>query len=414
MGILLTIVVFFIIAFMSLYLLIILIASWIPDSKGEDIDKISSNNTLLNKKQIRVLVAIPAHNEEKNIEQTINSLLTVDKYYNESNILCIMEIVVIADACTDKTTIIARDLGVNVVERAKEQDNTMQQNAGKGQALDWFMHTHRSMLERNDYIIIVDADTVVEKNFMTCMVDFCTVKKVQVGQCFYDVLNIEKSWRNKMLSVALRALHHTRSKGRMIIGGSAGLKGNGMIFTSMLLQKYGWPAYSIAEDAEFSAKLALEDIPVAYISGTTVYGDMPTTAKNASEQRARWENGHWLMVRAWLPKFWRKWQSSPSLLVFDSIMNCIIPPITVFVVLQCLTILLCYIFMPQLFNLSLSLLLITSLYILSGLMQTKSSWRLYFALLFSPLYMLWKLWLYIVKIGRNTSVWKPSKREKSE
>ncbi|MFI3270517.1 MAG: glycosyltransferase family 2 protein [Pseudomonadota bacterium] len=352
-----------------------------------------------------IMILIPAHNEEKIIEKTIKSV--IDSKCLVDKEIYTTDIVVIGDNCTDGTVSIARSKGACVVKRTYQ--GALQ---GKGKTLDWFMHSYKDMVIASDYIAIIDADTIVAENFIETMINMFSCKNILVVQSFYDVLPPIEHWRTILLSVALRALHHTRASGRMFLGGTAGLKGNGMMFRSSILDTYGWPAHSIAEDAEFSAILACDDIVVSYVPETVVYGTMTHTYKDASEQRARWENGHWLMVKKWLPKFFISFFRKPSLLSFDGIMNCIIPPLSIFVGLQCVTIIVTYLLAPYLTIASCSFLLITTAYIFSSLVQTKAPLRLYLGLLCSPIYIVWKFWLYLTKIGRKTTVWQPSKREK--
>ena len=91
----------------------------------------------------KVSVIIPAYNEEKTIENVINTV-------KKSNL--VNEIIVVNNSSTDDTTKIANNLGVYVVEC---------QNKGKGYAMEeGIQHTH------NDIIVFLDADVIYQDDIV--------------------------------------------------------------------------------------------------------------------------------------------------------------------------------------------------------------------------------------------------------
>lgn len=94
--------------------------------------------------QPKVCVLIPAHNEAKSIQTTLAAI-----YASTTNV----QILVVADNCTDKTSDIARAEGATVIERFDLQ------NRGKGYALDFgFKYLSAN---RPDVVIVIDADCTV-------------------------------------------------------------------------------------------------------------------------------------------------------------------------------------------------------------------------------------------------------------
>lgn len=83
-----------------------------------------------------VSVIIPAYNEEKKIQSTVESVFTVD---------CVGEVIVVDDGSSDSTVYLARKAGAIVVKNKR--------NMGKGHAL-------RAGLSRarGDIIVFLDAD----------------------------------------------------------------------------------------------------------------------------------------------------------------------------------------------------------------------------------------------------------------
>ncbi len=101
----------------------------------------------------RVLVLLPAHNEEEGIVKAVHSLLTQTQLPTQ--------IVIIADNCTDDTVGIVqrfKSLNVNVIETV---DNT----ARKSGALNYGI---REAFNIDDYdaVLTMDADTVLEPDFL--------------------------------------------------------------------------------------------------------------------------------------------------------------------------------------------------------------------------------------------------------
>src|SRR5205814_7029145 len=93
-------------------------------------------------KEVRAVIVVPAHNEEAILAERLSALR--DAAEGQAQIL------VVADNCSDSTAEIARQIGVDVVERENEVLR------GKGFALDFA----RRELERDppDVVLIVDAD----------------------------------------------------------------------------------------------------------------------------------------------------------------------------------------------------------------------------------------------------------------
>jgi cellulose synthase/poly-beta-1,6-N-acetylglucosamine synthase-like glycosyltransferase len=106
-----------------------------------------------------VTVLIPAHNEEKLIAATINSLMTQDRKPDR--------IIVVADNCTDRTISIARALGVEVFESVENREK-------KAGALNQAMRVLLPELGENDTVMVMDADTVLRQGFISAAVKHFT------------------------------------------------------------------------------------------------------------------------------------------------------------------------------------------------------------------------------------------------
>lgn len=370
------------------YLLAVTLASWLrPPLPGAGAPARS------------MLFIIPARDEETGIARAIRSIKNdvADGVHTS--------IAVIADNCADATADVASGEGVAVFARRDPA------RPGKGQALHWFLTLHAEYVAAHDVAVVVDADSITAPGFQAAMARLFADPEVQAAQGFYDVANPESGWRVRLLSVALRALHHTRPLGRVRMGGSAGLKGNGMAFRTSLLVRYGWPAGSVVEDLEFSLMLVQDGVRVHYAPEATVAGDMPSSRVNAAAQRVRWEGGRLRMVRAWLPRLLRAWFRRPSLLMLDAVLDLATPPLSLLATtLLCLTGLGLAAHSAAAWF-ALGALGVCTAHVLCGLAQTRAPLSLWTALALAPLYVLWKLTVAAAALTRRRLVWNRSFRE---
>src|SRR5437763_5916742 len=99
----------------------------------------------------RLLVLIPAHNEQDGIGKTLQSLH--EQSWRPS------DVVVVADNCTDNTARIARGWGTRVVETV---DNTAKKAGALNQALSRLLPA----LSDQDKILVMDADSTLNPQFI--------------------------------------------------------------------------------------------------------------------------------------------------------------------------------------------------------------------------------------------------------
>ena len=106
----------------------------------------------------KIAMLIPAHNEERLIAKTIDSVL--------SQSLCPDRIIVIADNCTDATAAIARAKGVEVLETV---DNTAKKAGALNQGY--------RLVREAEVVIQVDADIVFDRHFVRELVSTLRAEK---------------------------------------------------------------------------------------------------------------------------------------------------------------------------------------------------------------------------------------------
>ncbi len=391
------------------YLLLLTIAAWYASRQPAPQSGEQTN---------RFLILVPAHNEELLLPELLANLRQLD--YPQS----LYAVHVVADNCTDRTAEIARQGGAIVHERVNDAER------GKGFALQWVLQQLQQEDEPHDAILILDADSVISPNFLQVM-DGRLARGERVIQAYYAVRNPEQSWSVSLRYVALALLHYLRPLGRTVLGGSTGLKGNGMVFVADILKQHDWSA-SVTEDIEFHMTLVLAGERVMFAPTAVVEAEMPHTLSGSQTQNSRWEQGRLEMARHYIPALLRgAWSAikqknyGRAYLLFDAVMEHIIPPFSLLMGLSILSLftalLLFFIGLNTLpvnnslgiISATIGLLIIAGqiVYIFYGLYLVRASSKIYKALFYAPFFMVWKIWLYIkVMFGKGTDEWVRTER----
>lgn len=254
------------------------------------------------KKKFALLIA--AHNEELVIAHIIDSL----KMQNYPKSL--YDIFVIADNCNDKTASIARKHGAIVFNRVNAIER------GKGYALEWMFSKIFNMKRKYDVISVFDADNLVSSNYLFEMNNqLCKGHKVVQG--YIDSKNPFDSWITCSYSIAFWLANRIFQLPRYYLGLCCGLCGTGFCIDVEVLKKIGWGATCLTEDLEFTMKLALNGMKVAWAHDAVVYDEKPLTLKQSWSQRKRWMQGHADCAAKFLLPLFRKAFKEKDLVSFD-------------------------------------------------------------------------------------------------
>ncbi|WP_052888754.1 glycosyltransferase family 2 protein [Thermogemmatispora carboxidivorans] len=341
---------------------------------------------------LRFVVLIPAHNEELVIETLLASLQQL--VYPRSH----YQVCVIADNCTDGTASLVRSTGwATVYERCDLQ------RRGKGYALNWALMRLAEDGVIYDACVFLDADAVVEPSFLQALeqalrVGLARGEDLQALQARNTVLNASASPGTALRWLALSLMNHVRPLGRTRLGASSTLTGNGMCLTRALLERYPWEAFSRGEDYEYYLQLVEQGIRVRYVPEAIVRSQMPLRFAQMRSQDLRWEaaeaNTSALrrasrLLRAGLQAGdWRRLEAVAELLT---------PPLSVLLAGTMLVLLASLLLRwPPAMALALLLLLGLSVYVLSPLALLDPPKGIYRAFFFAPVFVLWKLWVYLV------------------
>ena len=157
--------------------------------------------------KIYVSIIVPAYNEEKIISECLNSLLAIDCSVNK------YEIIVVNDGSTDRTAEIVKDFAdkyPNIILLSKE-------NGGKASAQNLGLKHANGR-----FILITDADAVVEKDWISNMLKDLEEFDVILGSCYAKDTD---SWLEKIQNADyLISYKFSGLKGRPAIGVNNGFK----------------------------------------------------------------------------------------------------------------------------------------------------------------------------------------------
>ncbi len=373
-----------VLALLVAYLLLLTVAAWLAPRRTPARKQPPTH---------RFLFLLPAHNEERLLPNLLGNLRQLD--YPSS----LYAVHVVADNCTDSTARQAREGGAVVHERF----DTV--HVGKGYALQWLLQRIWASGEPHDAVIVLDADTVISPNFLMVM-DARLARGERVIQAYYAVRDPEQSWSASLRSVALSALHYLRPQGRTVLGGSTGLKGNGMVFRREVAQQHPWPV-SLTEDIEYHMALIMAGERVMFAPDAVVWAEMPGTLAASHTQNVRWERGRMEMVCRYVPALLAAALRRRSFLLFDAAIEQLILPFSI-LSMASVAVLIGSLVLGSIPALLLAAFIIIgqSVYILNGLVLAGVPWQVYRALLYAPLFVGWKLWLYVrVLLGLDQGGW---------
>ncbi|MEM3088921.1 MAG: glycosyltransferase family 2 protein, partial [Candidatus Bathyarchaeia archaeon] len=220
-------------------------------------------------------IIVPAHNEEETIEKTIQSLLEAD-YPNK-------EIIIVDDGSTDRTYELALSYArkglIKLLKREKASGK-------KAVPVNYGL-----LFAKGDIVLIVDADTLIERNSLRQMIR--PLSDPQVGAVSGNVRVANK----QNLLTRLQAYEYLMAMemGRrfqshvgtlMIIPGAFGA------VRKRLLQEAG--AYDIdtmTEDFDITVKIHKMKQKIRFVSEAIAWTFAPTTWRTWIRQRTRWTRG---------------------------------------------------------------------------------------------------------------------------
>lgn len=348
----------------------------------------------------RITVLVPAHNESANMLPTLRAVLA---QADES-----IHILVVADNCNDDTAEVARQEGVEVIER----HNTALR--GKGYALDFGIRHLKA--NPPQVVIVLDADCLPENGVLAKLANRAMSTSRPV-QALYLMNNLHSpGLKEKIAEFAWLVKNHVRPKGLHNMGLPCHLTGSGMAFTWEVLQGVSLATGDIVEDMKLGMTLTTQGQAPLFSEDTVVTSAFPNNREGVASQRTRWEHGHLAMMwHEGLPKLLKGLISRDMALVGLSLDLCI-PPLALLV-----TAVLAWELLTGIYALASgnsAAFLISLVYLLAIASSVGLAWLKFGRavvtgreLLMAPVYVLAKLPVYARFLFRRQAEWVRSKRD---
>jgi cellulose synthase/poly-beta-1,6-N-acetylglucosamine synthase-like glycosyltransferase len=224
-----------------------------------------------------VSICIPAYNEEKNIEETLNSVLQLD--YPKDKI----EIIVVNDGSTDNTANIVK----NIIKNDREGRIRLlnQKNRGKAAAMN-----HGLSIAIGEFFVSLDADSTVSQDALKKLLPCFESKNTAAVLPLIDVRKrrtiLQKlqyceyiiNFFYKRLMSNLNCVHVT--------------PGPFSVYRKKIIEKVGgFDERNLVEDMEMALRLQKRNYRIKQLLITDIETKAPSTFAGFYKQRNRWYKG---------------------------------------------------------------------------------------------------------------------------
>lgn len=253
------------------FLLVVLLAELLAGTFASRRNAAAAAPALLPK----IAILMPAHNEAASIARFIVPLV--------SQLGERVRLVVIADNCTDDTASVARAAGATVIER---HDTTLR---GKGHALafgrDWLTQ------DPPDVVVVLDADCELEAGSLGTLAEKSVSTGRPVQSCYLMRSRPSDAAMVQISNFAFLIKNLVRQRGAARIGAPAILGGTGMAFPWALFRDAPLATSHLVEDLVLGIDFARAGHGPLYIEAARTWSS--PAAKDATRtQRTRWEHGY--------------------------------------------------------------------------------------------------------------------------
>jgi cellulose synthase/poly-beta-1,6-N-acetylglucosamine synthase-like glycosyltransferase len=238
-------------------------------------------------------ILIPAHNEEKVIGATIESMLQLE--YPKDK----LQIIVINDGSKDSTK--------DIIQRYASRDPRVQLfdipkgEGGKGKSRTLNLGRHQA---KGDIIAIYDADNTPDKDSLRYLVAQLLDNK-ELGAVIgkFRTVNKKATLLTRFINIETLSFQLMLQAGRWQMHGISTLPGTNYVMWNHLIQKLGgWDEEALTEDSELSIRIYEEGYKIKFIPYAVTYEQEPQEWGVWIKQRMRWVRGNNYVVK----KFWKE------------------------------------------------------------------------------------------------------------
>ena len=257
------------------YVALFALASLIPEKK---------ETTLTNAPLSKFLILFPAYNEDKVIINSVEQFL--QQTYPKEN----YQVVVISDHMQPETNRLLSTYSITLLTPTFEKSS-------KAKAMQYAIN---NIVDHYDYVVILDADNIVSKEFLLQLNNLC-----QVG---YQAIQCHRCAKNSDNDIAVldgvsEEINNTLfRKAHNNIRLSSALIGSGMCFQYELFKKNVFDLKTAGEDREMEALLLSQKVFIKYAPDIYVYDEKVKSQTNFQRQRMRWMTAQIQSLLSMLPQ----------------------------------------------------------------------------------------------------------------
>ncbi len=262
------------------YILFFALVSMMGKKQDSRLTAYLSNLTSLREPRYNnFLILYPAYNEDRVIVHSVHTF--VGQYYPYQN----FHVCVISDHMKPETNELLEGLPVTVLQPVFEKSS-------KAKAMQYAIQMVESGQckpegrKAYDYIVILDADNVVEADFLDKLNTICNrgYKAIQCHRCAKNSDNniaVLDGVSEEINNTIFRKTHNR-------IGLSSALIGSGMCFDYEWFHENVFKLSTAGEDRELEALLLKQKIYIHYEPEIHVYDEKVSNKDNFQKQRLRW------------------------------------------------------------------------------------------------------------------------------
>jgi cellulose synthase/poly-beta-1,6-N-acetylglucosamine synthase-like glycosyltransferase len=221
-------------------------------------------------RQFTFLVLYPAYNEDRVIVNSVQTFL--GQYYPYKG----FHVAVISDHMKPETNEELAKLPITLLQPVFEKSS-------KAKAMQYALQQVKGDY---DYVVILDADNVVESDFLANLNEVCN-KGYEAIQCHRCAKNSNNDIA--VLDGVSEEINNTLfRKAHNRIGLSSALIGSGMCFRFSWFKENVYKLSTAGEDRELEALLLRQKIHIHYEPTIHVYDEKVSNKDNFQKQRLRW------------------------------------------------------------------------------------------------------------------------------
>lgn len=225
------------------------------------------------KNQNRFAIIIPSHKQDNVIEQAVVSILSQD--YPQR----MFDVVVVSDHQSEITNMRLAQYPITLLTPDFAEST-------KAKSLQYAI-LKLPEFKIYDIALVLDADNIVEQNFLTKVNDAFETAATKAIQMHRISRNRDTS-AARMGSIFEEINNSIFRKGHINLGVSAALAGSGTAYDFTWFKTNVMKAKTAGEDKELEALLLKQGYFIDYFDNILLYGEKKRTTSTMNEQHSRW------------------------------------------------------------------------------------------------------------------------------